>query len=165
MINKRETKIKDCLVIEFTKNYDHRGHFEEIFNNHYNISFPKQINHSFSKKGVLRGIHVSPYYKLISCIKGKIFDVCIDLRKDSESYLKNFSIVLEQGDNKQFLIPAFCGHAFLALEDSDIIYSQGGIFNKDLDLNVAWNDKKIKIDWPEMNYIISEKDLNAEPLK
>jgi dTDP-4-dehydrorhamnose 3,5-epimerase len=165
VINKKETNVEDSFVFDFKRNHDNRGYFEEIFNPNYNLQKPEQINHSFSYKGVLRGIHVSPYYKLVTCIRGKIFDVCVDLRKDSKSYLKSFSVILQQGDNKQFLIPAFCGHAFLALEDSDIIYFQGGVFNEHLDLNVIWSDKIIDIKWPEMNYIISDKDLNSKSLQ
>lgn len=167
MIKKSKTNIDNCFVIETIRHQDCRGYFEELFN--YSLYSTEincqlkvaQVNHSFSHKRTLRGIHVSPYYKLVHCLKGEIFDVCVDFRKESKTYLNYFSINLKENENKQLFIPPHCGHGFLAIKKSEIIYSQGGVFEKDLDINVAYNDLKINIDWPKMKYIISEKDLNA----
>lgn len=157
-----QTHIKDCFFLRTEQHHDSRGFFEELFNQSvYNLE-AKQVNRSFSHQGTIRGIHISPYFKLITCISGSIFDVCVDLRKDSPSYLRHFSIVLDDENRTQLYCPPYCGHAFLALKESEIIYTQGGIFNQSCDVNVLWNDEAININWPVMDqYILSSKDSTA----
>ena len=165
IMKKITTNIKDCFLIEIDRNFDHRGFFEELFNeNFYEINV-KQVSHSFSLKGTIRGIHISPYFKIVSCLKGKIFDVCVDLRKQSDSYLQYYCCIMDESQQFQMFCPAYCGHAFLALEDSTVVYSQGGVFNSTLDNNIFWKDPLINIQWPQLDsYILSEKDAIAKCL-
>ena len=122
-----ETKIKDLYIIEPTVFNDERGYFMESYNEqnfkdaglNINLKFV-QDNESISKKGVLRGLHFQEQYsqdKLVRVIKGKIFDVAVDLRKDSPTYLQWEGIVLSSQNKKQFYIPKGFAHGFLVLSD------------------------------------------------
>jgi dTDP-4-dehydrorhamnose 3,5-epimerase len=151
------THINDCFVFEPEVHHDDRGFFTELYKKSHLENFRiKQSNCSFSKKGVLRGVHKTPYAKLVSCIKGKIYDVCIDLRPNSITYKDYFGIELS-GQNIQLLyIPPYCGHGFLALEDSIVMYYQDQEYNAALDENYCYKDYNIP--WPECPTILSHKD-------
>ena len=159
MIDK--TRIEDLVVITPERHSDERGFFEELFraSNFVDVSW-KQVNHSFSKIGVLRGIHVSPYAKLVTCIKGYILDVVVDLRPTSSTYLKWEMIQVSSDNRRQVYVPAHCGHAFLALDNSDVVYLQGGEYMGN-EININYADPKIGIDWPKREFILSDKDKNA----
>jgi len=154
--------IDDLRIYDLKKFHDDRGFFCELHNQYKNKFAVQQINQSFSKKGTLRGIHCTPFWKLITCIKGKVLDVCVDLRSKSKTYLQHYSVELSEDNNKQVYIPGFCGHAFLALEDSLIVYSQGDVYNPIVESSYRFDDPAFKIDWPKMDYIISDKDLKAK---
>lgn len=113
----------------------------------------------------MRGIHVTPYAKLVNCVVGKIFDVCVDLRKNSPTYLKYTSAILD--GTKQLYIPANCGHGFMALEDYNVVvYLQEGTYDPEVDKSLFWADKTIGVKWPdEEKKIISDKDLKAPTLE
>jgi dTDP-4-dehydrorhamnose 3,5-epimerase len=158
-MNKHNTYIKDCFWAEHNIFRDERGIFSEIFkNSHLNDLFkPVQSNYSFSKKGSLRGIHRTPYAKYVTCVKGEVYDVCVDLRKDSPTYGKYFSLLLNEHNLYSLYIPPYCGHAFLAITDSVLIYHQDGEYNPDLDETFCY--KSYNIPWIEnLSYIISLKD-------
>jgi len=163
-MKKTETCIKGCYEIQFERFEDQRGYFQELYSSSkYEIPPGEQVSCSSSMKNVIRGIHCSPYYKLCSCVSGKLFDVAIDLREDSPTYLKWTGTWLSADNRKQFLVPTGCGHGFYAAEDNTLlVYLQGGRYNKEYEKEIRWNDPKIGIVWPESsNYILSEKDQNA----
>jgi len=151
------THIKDCIWLEPTQFDDNRGTFCEIFKQSWLPSFKSaQSNYSFSKRGVLRGIHRTPYAKLVTCVKGTVYDVCVDLREDSPTYQQYFGICLSEYVLNSLYIPPYCGHGFLALEDSILVYQQTEEYDKAKD--EAYCYKQYNINWPMEPSIISEKD-------
>ena len=164
--------IRDVILIKPDVYEDPRGYFFESFNSKkfnelvgYDVSFV-QDNHSFSKKGVLRGIHFqkNPHAqgKLVRVVTGEVFDVAVDLRKNSSTYGSWVGAHLSAKNNHQLWVPAGFGHAFLTLSDDvSFLYKTTNYYNKSSEESIIWNDKKINIDWP-LNVIknpyISEKD-------
>lgn len=152
-----QTHIDGCFYTEPNLFVDHRGVFSEIYKNSIFDSC-KQVNYSHSKYGTLRGIHRTPYAKFVTCVYGKIYDVCLDLRPESKTYLQHHAIVLDSEHLNSMYIPPYCGHAFLALENSVIVYLQTDIYNKDFDQTFCYKNYNIR--WPTLDkdYIISQKD-------
>lgn len=171
-----KTDIKDLLIIEPNVFGDSRGWFSETYNenvfkeNGIEIIF-KQDNHSYSKqKGVLRGLHFQnePYAqtKLVRCTRGKIWDVAVDLRKSSPTYLKWIGIELTPENHKMFLIPQGFAHGFITLEENtEVQYKVDNLYNTDTDRAIQYNDLDINIIWPLNDVILSEKDKRAPNLK
>jgi dTDP-4-dehydrorhamnose 3,5-epimerase len=121
------------------------------------------------KKGTIRGIHYQrfPNYerKIITCIRGAIFDVAVDLRKNSKTYLQYRKFILTEKNNFSLIIPKGFGHGFQTLEKNTIIYYQiSGKFIKKKQAGILWNDKKIKIKWPLPIKSISKRDQNFKKL-
>jgi len=173
-----ETHLKGCFIIEPTVFNDGRGSFFESF--HQKIFEEKtglkvnfvQDNQSISKRGVLRGLHLQKgefaQAKLTRVIKGRVLDVAVDLRKDSPTFGKHFSIELTGDNNKQLFIPKGFAHGFSVLEDDTIFaYKCDHYYNKESDGGVIYNDKDLQIDWMlEENEIqISEKDIKLTNFK
>lgn len=171
-----KTNIEDLLIIEPNVFGDYRGWFSETYNakvfkdNSIDIIFT-QDNHSYSKqKGVLRGLHFQnePYAqsKLVRCTKGKIWDVAVDLRKSSSTYLKWVGIELTPENHKMFLIPQGFAHGFITLEeDTEVQYKVDNLYNAHADRAIQYNDHDINIIWPLNEVILSEKDKKAPNLK
>lgn len=171
-----KTGIKKLLIIEPNVFGDSRGWFSESYNekvfkeNGIDIVF-KQDNHSYSKqKGVLRGLHFQnePYAqtKLVRCTRGKIWDVAVDLRKSSPTYLKWVGIELTPENHKMFLIPQGFAHGFITLEeDTEVQYKVDNLYNTDTDRAIQYNDPDINVIWPLNEVILSEKDKKAPNLK
>lgn len=164
-----DTTISKCKYIELDSHEDARGSFQELFNSR-NYPFTagqwKQVNYSNSRIDVVRGIHVSPYSKLVTCLSGKIWDVVVDLRPGSPTFKQWYSV--ELFGNRQLYVPADCGHGFLSLADESVVlYMQGGSWSERTDRLIAWNDPKIGIDWPKPvdRYILSDKDAQAPRLE
>ena len=170
-MNINKSKIFGNSIILFTpkKYQDSRGFFEETFNKNVlfeklNISFGVvQENHSFSKKGVLRGLHAqtSPYEqaKIISVKNGLIQDVVVDIRKGSKTFGAYESFMLSGDDNEQLYISEGFAHGFLTYsEEADIYYKVNSIYNPDSELTIKYNDPEINIDWKGEVLSISEKD-------
>ena len=168
-----ELEIKGAYIIEIEPHEDNRGFFSRGFCRREmlektGIDFEVcQSNISYnSKKGTIRGIHyqVHPYEerKIVSCVKGKIFDVVVDLRKDSPTYLKWQGVELSEDNYKMLLIPKGCGHGFQSLEDDTVLnYKVDQYFNPNADSGVCYNDSAINVQFPiKDNIIISEKDCN-----
>lgn len=169
-----KTPIDGLLVIEPEVYGDNRGFFFES----YNIDKFKalgvdavfvQDNHSKSAKGVLRGIHFQlppkPMTKLVRCTRGKLWDVAVDLRKDSPTYKQWFGIELSEENKKMLLVPGDFGHGFYALEDCELQYKVSNTFDSDLDEGIAWNDPEVNIQWPLVGEpTLSERDQNAKTL-
>jgi dTDP-4-dehydrorhamnose 3,5-epimerase len=169
MPNFIKTKIDGLIIIEPSVFTDDRGFFMETYSkkvfadNGIDVEFV-QDNHSRSTKGVLRGLHFqkSPFAqaKLIRCTRGEVFDVAVDLRKDSPTFGQWEGIVLSEENKKMFFIPAGFAHAFLVLSDiADFQYKCSNFYNKESEGGLLWNDPSININWPQIeNIILSEKD-------
>ena len=144
---------------------DKRGYFREIFKNNF-FKNKKLIFCcvSKSKKNVIRGFHLQKKLqqdKLISVIKGKIFDVAVDLRKKSKTYGKHYSITLSEKNSTSLFIPAGFAHGFCGLEnDNFVFYGFTNYRSKKDEVGILWNDDSLKIKWPIKKPIISSKDKN-----
>jgi dTDP-4-dehydrorhamnose 3,5-epimerase len=171
-MNTKETKLRDCFIIEPLIFSDKRGYFFESFNQDkfnkltgLNISFV-QDNESFSTKGVLRGLHyqVGDYAqaKLVRVIKGRVLDVAVDLRKDSKTFGEHVSVELSEENKAQLFVPRGFAHGFVVLSDTAIFsYKCDNYYHKPSEGGIIYNDPALNIDWglPENSLIVSEKDL------
>jgi len=158
------TKIKGCFETKLDCHNDDRGFLIELFNaGRFAHLEPYQINWTSSRKNAIRGLHIAPYPKLVTCIKGRVFDVCVDARPNSETYLQYVNCVLSEEQQNQFYIPENCAHGFMSLEDDTIVvYCQGAEWNPPNESTIHFQDPKIGIQWPEANeYIVSDKDKRA----
>ena len=129
-----------------------------------------QDNHTSSKKNVLRGLHYQikqPQGKIVRVIKGKIFDVAVDLRKQSKYFLKWVGVELSSENNHQLWIPEGFAHGFLTLsDDTEVLYKTTDYYSKNDERTIIWNDKDINIDWPLIEKpIISNKDEKGLEIK
>ena len=169
------TEIKDVFVIEVKKYGDNRGYFMETYKESdfhqagLNYKFI-QDNQSKSKKGVLRGLHFQktfPQAKLVRCIEGEVFDVCVDLRKDSPTYGKWAGVILSAEKGNQFMIPRGFAHGFVVLsETATFCYKCDELYHPEDEGGIMWNDPEIGIDWPfDGEVLLSEKDKLHKPLK
>jgi dTDP-4-dehydrorhamnose 3,5-epimerase len=153
--------IPDVKIIENTKHEDERGFFIEKYNSELNFN-TIQDNFAFSKKNVLRGLHYQKEFsqaKMITCVKGKILDVFVDVRKNSVNYLKYGKIILDSIE-KSILIPRGFAHGYLALGEENIVYYKvDNYYKPEFEEGISWKDKKINIDWELDKYGISEQDL------
>lgn len=176
-MNVIKTHLEDVLVIEQTVFGDNRGWFMETYSEAkfleagLNLNFV-QDNQSFSAaKGTLRGLHyqLNPkaQTKLVRCTKGAIFDVAVDIRKNSPSFGAWFGIELNEENKKQLLVPKGFAHAFLTLTDNvEVQYKVDELYSPENDRGIIWNDSEIGIEWPnDLTPILSKKDQQAPPLK
>ena len=179
--NNKGKCISGLLQINPKLFHDSRGFFQESWNKKIweeslksQNQFPKsfvQDNHSRSRKGTLRGLHyqLDPYSqgKLVRCINGVIYDVAVDLRKDSETFGKWAAIELSSENNIQFWIPSGFAHGFLTLsKQADVVYKVNEYWDKSSERSLNWNDKKLDINWPkdylnETKIELSNKDRSA----
>lgn len=156
------TKFKDLIIIKKETHYDNRGYFRELFlEKNFKKKFPFDVM-SLSKKNVLRGLHLQtkkPQGKLITVIKGSLFDVALDCRKKSRTFGKYFSIKLSESDNTSLYIPEGFAHGFCSLENNTILhYKCTNYRDSKSETGILWNDPKLKIKWPIKNPSISVKD-------
>jgi len=165
-----KTKIKDLLIIEPKIWKDDRGYFYESYSKRnfdeagINASFV-QDNQSLSQKGTLRGLHAQSgehaQGKLVRVIKGRVIDVAVDIRKSSETYGQHVAIELSEDNHLMFWVPPGFLHGFITLEDDTIFaYKVTGLYNKNSEFGVVWNDPDLNIDWgiAAEDIILSEKD-------
>ena len=168
------TNIKDLLIITPTIYEDERGYFFESYNvkqmseNGIKTTFV-QDNQSFSKKGTLRGLHYQIKHqqtKLVRVVKGEVFDVAVDLRKNSTTYGKWYGTILSDTNMKQLYIPKGFAHGFLTLSDSAIFcYKCDDFYHPNDEGGIYWDDETLKINWPKIEKItISEKDKHHPQL-
>ena len=168
---------KNIKIIEPKIHQDERGFFYESWNkknfneNVCEIDF-LQENHSFSVKNVLRGLHfqTKPYSqgKLVECVIGEIYDVVVDIRRESETFLQWGYVNLSEKNNKQIWINSGFAHGFYTLSDSaHVIYKVDNSYNKDSEKTIIWDDHELSIKWPETikDPIISKKDLKGFSIK
>ena len=158
----KKTKFKGLLVYDKKSFSDNRGYFRELFlEKQFRTKFPFDAM-SYSKKNVLRGLHLqrkNPQAKLITVLSGKVYDVCVDCRKKSKTFGKYFSIILSEKNNKSLLIPAGFAHGFCTLTDNVILlYKSSKYRHSKSETGIKWNDKDLKIKWPLKKFIISKKD-------
>ena len=158
------TKFKGLKIYKKDTFKDSRGFFRELFlNNTLKKKFPFDVM-SFSKKNVLRGLHLQikkPQGKFVTVLRGKIFDVAVDLRKNSKTYGKYFSVVLSEKENSSLFIPEGFAHGFCSLSDNTLMhYKCTNYRDKKSEVGILWNDKDLKIKWPIKRPILSTKDKN-----
>lgn len=166
-----QTYLQGAWVIELNAHKDERGYFargfcKEEFNKHHINSNIVQSNVSFSKSaGTLRGMHFqkSPAAetKLIRCSQGALYDVIIDLRKGSPTYLKHFGIELSASNFKMLYVPQGFAHGFITLVDNtEAIYMVSEYYTPSLEFGVRYNDPQFSIKWPIPTQLISDKDAS-----
>ena len=154
-----ECPIAGLYIIEPAVHGDSRGYFMETYNQNdmheagLDMVFV-QDNQSMSTKGVLRGLHFQKQYpqgKLVRVIKGRVFDVAVDLRSESETYGKWYGVELTEENKKQFYISEGFAHGFLVLsETAEFCYKVTDFYHPGDEGGLAWNDPQIGIDWPEL---------------
>ena len=161
-MKKIKTSFKDLFIVKGMTHIDNRGFFRELI--HQKI-LPQKIIFtvvSKSKKNVLRGLHfqsINPQGKFLSVLKGKIFDVAVDLRKNSKTYLKHFSCEISDRNNLSIYIPPGFAHGFYCYDKENIIlYGCTKYRHKNSEKGLIWNDKNLNIKWPRKKPIISKKD-------
>lgn len=166
-----ETVIKDLIIIHPTVFEDSRGYFFEAYNHskfHENgIDYQFiQDNQSFSKRGVIRGLHlqINPFAqaKLVRVLEGEILDVAVDLRKNSPTYGQHFSVVLSADNKKQLMVPHGFAHGFSVLsETASVLYKVDQLYHKKSERGIRYDDSNLAIDWQldSNEIIVSEKDL------
>lgn len=161
------TQIKGAFLYTFDRHKDERGYFQEVFNasrlETADLGIVQQINLSSSTTDVIRGMHVAPYSKLVTCVHGRIFDVIIDVRENSPTKGNWYGAWLSEHNCRQLLIPAGCGHGFFAeSEITTIVYAQNGVYDPSREYAITWKDSEFAIDWPKRSrYILSDKDKSA----
>ena len=180
LINQNGIYLDGPLLIKPNVFKDERGFFMESWNKRswsnlleeyqQKITPFVQDNHSKSTLGVLRGLHYQKnpkgQGKLVRCIAGEIYDVAVDIRKNSPTYGKHFSIELNERNKKQLYIPVGFAHGFFTLEDNTIFsYKCSNYYHKTSEGALLWNDKDLSINWNVAQPVLSEKDKEATPFQ
>lgn len=167
------TPLKDCYLIMPTLFEDERGYFYEKYNEKIFEKFTGlnghfvQDNISKSSYGVIRGIHfqegIHAQAKLVSCLEGRVWDVAVDLRKDSLNFGMWYGAELSSENKLQIYIPRGFAHGFAVLSETAIFaYKCDNYYNKESERGILWNDKDLNVDWkiPKKDIVLSEKDKN-----
>lgn len=161
--------IEGCYLIKRNIPGDERGYFsrladiKELKDNGLNAGFVQISASKNYKKGTLRGMHMqigeSAEEKLVSCVDGEVYDVCVDLRKDSPTYLRYCSAILSEQNGYALYIPKGCAHGFISLKDnSQLIYFMTSAYDSNAERGFRWNDPAFSIEWPMEPVIVSDKD-------
>lgn len=175
-MNKKETAVDGVYIIEPKVFGDSRGWFYE---NYSTKAFSEigidtvfvQDNRSYSaRKGTLRGLHCqkapAAQAKLVSCTRGEILDVAVDIRRDSPTYMKHVKVLLSAENKLMLYIPKGCLHGFVALtDDVELSYKVDELYSPENDRSIRYDDPDIGIDWGEVEPVLSDKDRNAPLLK
>lgn len=171
-MEKQSTPLRDCFILKPRVFEDERGIFFESFNrtnfkavSGLDVDFV-QDNQSRSSFGVLRGMHFQKgdmaQAKLVRVIKGKVLDIVVDLRKDSNTFGKNFSIILDESNYLQLFVPRGFAHGFITLSETSIFaYKCDNFYHKESESGIIYNDATLGLDWhlDKEDLIVSEKDL------
>ena len=176
-VEKNVGGIEGLCVITPAVHGDNRGYFMETYNERdmkeagIDIVFV-QDNQSCSTKGVLRGLHFQkefPQDKLVRCINGEVFDVAVDLRRDSKTFGKWFGVVLSAENKKQFFIPKGFAHGFYVLSDyAEFAYKCSDFYHPNDEGGLKWNDPDIGVEWPlqdGVELLLSDKDTKWGGIK
>ncbi|MGH8105036.1 MAG: dTDP-4-dehydrorhamnose 3,5-epimerase [Arenimonas sp.] len=165
-----ETGLPGCLVLEPKVYGDDRGQFYETWNKDVfaglglDLEF-KQANVSTSTRGVLRGLHYQwpkPQGKLVSVIEGEVYDVAVDIRRDSPAYKRWTSVILSADNKRQLWIPPGFAHGFVALSERVVFnYLCTETYDPECDAGLRWDDAELAIDWPVSKPVLSNKDAKA----
>jgi dTDP-4-dehydrorhamnose 3,5-epimerase len=162
-----ETGIAGLIELQPKVFNDDRGYFFETFRKEWFSAIDSSLkfvqeNQSQSKKGVVRGLHFQrpPFAqaKLVRVITGKVLDVVVDLRRDSVTFGKSYSLVLDAEKQNQLLVPEGFAHGLAVLEDAIFFYKCSNVYHKESESGIRWNDPALGIEWPFANPILSEKD-------
>jgi len=165
----KKLEIPDVILIKPTVFEDERGFFMETYKKEdfkENAGIKGEFiqdNHSKSEYGVLRGLHFQrePYAqaKIVRCIRGEIYDVAVDLRKNLPTFGNYAGVNLSEDNKYQLYIPGGCAHGFLVLSDAaEVIYKVDNVYAPDYESGLIWNDPDVNIPWPSDNPIHSSKD-------
>ena len=167
-----ETKIKGVYIIDVKSYGDNRGYFMETYKETdfqaagLNYSFV-QDNQSSSRKGVLRGLHFQcnhPQAKLVRVLQGEVFDVAVDLRRDSETYGQWVGVLLSGENKRQFMIPRGFAHGFVVVSDyAEFAYKCDEVYHPEDEGGLIWNDPDIGIEWPEVGEVKKKKKKKKNP--
>ncbi len=171
----KQLEIEGLKLIELDLFKDSRGFFVERFNtekfkkNGLSTQFV-QDNHSCSQPGVLRGLHYQydpMQLKVVGVTRGKVWDVVVDVRKDSKTFLKHFGIELSAENGRLLWIPAGFAHGFCVLGDepADVVYKVDTFYNPKGETGLLWNDPSLGIRWPATNPTVSDRDKNLLSVK
>ena len=157
-----KTSFKDLIIIKHKSYKDKRGYFKELLiEKDIRKKFPFLVM-SYSKKNVIRGLHLQQRKsqgKFVTVIKGKIYDVVIDLRKKSKTFGKKYSIILSENNCNSIYVPEGFAHGFCALDkDNYVVYSCTNYRDKQSEIGIKFDDKKLNINWPTKSPILSKKD-------
>lgn len=167
-------EIPDLVIVEPRVFTDHRGFFLESF---HRLRFEEagldlrivQENHSYSVRGVLRGLHFqnpNPQGKLVRVVRGEVFDVAVDVRRGSPTFGRWAGVTLSETNRKALYIPPGFAHGFVVTgEEADVIYGCTDLYDPESDRALAWDDPELGIEWPVIDPIISKKDRSAPTLR
>ena len=165
----KNVNITGLKIIKTKMFFDSRGFFKEVFRNNLikkNFKFDVM---SSSKKNVIRGLHIQtkkPQAKVITVVFGKIMDVAVDLRKNSKTFGKYYSLIISEKSEYSFYIPEGFAHGFLCLSDKCIVYYKCSEYrHKESETTLNWNDEEVKIKWPIKKPILSNKDKIGKNLE
>lgn len=171
-----QTALSGVIIVEPNVFEDNRGFFMESFNNR--LLHEHGIDHNFIQDnqslsleaGTIRGLHyqLNPkaQTKLVRVLKGAIFDVAVDIRKDSLTYGKWVGVILSEENKRQLLIPKGFAHGFCTLVDNtEVFYKVDEYYSKEHDRGIRWDDPAIAVEWPNRKIILSEKDSNLPLLE
>lgn len=178
MLQIEKTPLKDCFIVQPRVFNDERGAFFESFNaalfkekSGIDVNFV-QDNQSVSSYGVLRGLHFQKgtmaQAKLVRVVKGKVLDIVVDLRKDSDTFGKQFSIILDGIDNKQLFVPRGFAHGFITISEEAIFaYKCDNYYDAASESGIIYNDATLSLDWhlSSKDFIVSEKDKQLPTFK
>ena len=170
------TKLKGALLITPFKAEDERGYFIKdytypLFSEHKISENLREVFYTHSHKGVIRAIHfqsIKEQAKIVRCIKGKIYDVIVDLRPDSNTFGEWEGFYLDENNNLELYVPVGFGHGYNVLEDSIVSYKCTEDFYAQGDDGILYNDSELNIDWKRVNKessILSDKDKNVQTFK
>ncbi|HEY0392199.1 MAG TPA: dTDP-4-dehydrorhamnose 3,5-epimerase [Solirubrobacterales bacterium] len=173
MLKRLETKLDGVVLLEPAVHGDDRGFMVETYRRDLwaehgvEVEFV-QHNHSRSSRGTLRGLHFQTepgQAKLVRCPRGKIFDVAVDLRRDSPTFGEWEGHVLDDESHRQLFVPVGFGHGFAVLSDlADVAYQLSSIYDPATESGIAWNDPDVGVEWMVEDPLLSERDKSAPTL-
>jgi dTDP-4-dehydrorhamnose 3,5-epimerase len=173
MAGRLETKLDGVVLVEPEVHGDERGFLVETFRDDrwhelgVGVDFVQE-NHSRSGAGILRGLHFQTHpgqAKLVRCLRGRIWDVAVDLRRDSPTYRRWEAYELDDERHRQLLVPVGFAHGFCVLSElADVAYKLSSYYDPATEAGIAWNDPEVGVEWPIPDPVLSERDTSAPRL-